>query len=99
MKQIRLAASLSLCGAVWCGAAEFERPVKLTAGGSAVRVESPGWAAPCWADVDGDGKKDLVVGQFHQGKMRVFRNLGDGKLAEGVWLQADGKVAEVPGVW
>lgn len=99
MKQVGFAAFLSFCGAVGCGAAEFERPVMLTAGGAAVRVESPGWAAPCWADVDGDGKKDLVVGQFHQGKMRVFKSLGDGKLAAGTWLQADGKDAEVPGVW
>lgn len=101
MKQRRLAAFVALWGAgsAWCGAAEFERPVKLSAGGAAVRVEAPGYAAPCWADVDGDGKKDLVVGQFHQGKMRVFRNLGDGQFAAGTWLQAGGKVAEVPGVW
>ncbi|MFO0887738.1 MAG: VCBS repeat-containing protein [Isosphaeraceae bacterium] len=99
MKLRGVAALMPLCVAAWCGAAEFERPARLTAGGAAVRVESPGYAAPCWADVDGDGRKDLVVGQFHQGKMRVFRNLGDGKLAEGAWLQAEGKVAEVPGVW
>ena len=54
---------------------------------------------PCWADIDGDGKKDLLVGQFNEGKIRVFKNLGDGKLAAGDWLKADGKVAEVPGVW
>ena len=82
-----------------CSAAEFERPVRLKAGGVAIRVESPGYAAPCWADVDGDGKKDLLVGQFNQGKIRVFKNLGEGKLAAGDWLKADGQVAEVPGVW
>jgi FG-GAP-like repeat len=73
--------------------------VRLRAGGAAVRVESPGYACPCWADIDGDGKKDLLVGQFAQGKIRVFKNLGDGKLAAGAWLQAEGQVAEVPGVW
>jgi hypothetical protein len=99
MKRRLLAALLPFCGAALCGAAEFERPVRLKAGGEAVRVESPGYAAPCWADVDGDGKKDLLVGQFNQGKIRVFRNLGDAKLAEGVWLQAEGQVAEVPGIW
>jgi hypothetical protein len=88
-----------LCGAALCCAAEFDRPVRLKAGGEAVRVERPGYACPCWADIDGDGKKDLLVGQFNQGKIRVFKNLGDGKLAEGVWLQAEGQVAEVPGVW
>ena len=44
-------------------------------------------------------KKDLVVGQFNGGKMKVYRNLGGGKLAEGEWLEADGEIAEVPGVW
>jgi len=82
-----------------CSAAEFERPVRLKAGGVAVRVESPGYAAPCWADIDGDGNKDLLVGQFNKGKIRVFKNLGAGKLAAGTWLQAEGQVAEVPGVW
>ena len=99
MKQLWLAALAPFCVAASCGAADFERPVRLKAGGAAVRVEAPGYAAPCWADVDGDGKKDLVVGQFRQGKMRVFKNLGEGKLAEGEWLKAESEVAEVPGVW
>jgi hypothetical protein len=100
MKRWLLAAVGLACGPAWSGAAEFERPVRLKAtDGVAVRVERPGYAAPCWADMDGDGKKDLLVGQFAQGKIRLYRNLGDGKLAPGVWLQAEGQVAEVPGVW
>ena len=96
----RLLAALGLlfCGALCC-AADFEPPVRLTADGAAIRVEAPGYACPCWADVDGDGKKDLLVGQFNTGKIRVFKSLGKGKLAEGTWLQADGKPAEIPGVW
>jgi FG-GAP-like repeat len=86
-------------GLAIAGAVEFQPPVRLKADGVPVRVESPGYAAPCWADIDGDGKKDLLVGQFHQGKIRVYRNLGDGKLAAGEWLKAEGAVAEVPGVW
>jgi hypothetical protein len=80
-------------------AAEFQTPVRLEADGVPIRVESPGYAAPCCADIDGDGKKDLLVGQFHEGKIHVYRNLGDGKLAAGEWLKAEGSVAEVPGVW
>ena len=80
-------------------ASEFESPVMVKAGDKAVRVESPGYAAPCWADVDRDGKKDLLVGQFNDGKIQVYRNLGDGQFAEGTWLQAGGGVATVPGVW
>ncbi len=81
------------------GAADFESPVPLKCQGVAIRVESPGYAAPCWADIDNDGKKDLLVGQFGQGKIRIFKNLGDGRFAAGKWLQAEGEVAEVPGVW
>ncbi len=99
MKQRFLTALALLAGPVFCGAAEFAPPVRIKADGAAVRVERPGYACPTWVDVDGDGKKDLVVGQFAQGKMRVFKNLGDNKLAAGTWLQAAGKVAEVPGVW
>jgi hypothetical protein len=99
MKRVLLATLLPACAAALCGATEFERPVRLTANGVPIRVESPGYAAPCWADIDGDGKKDLLVGQFSGGKIRVFKNLGGGKFAPGVWLQAGGKVAQVPGVW
>src|SRR4051812_27599050 len=69
------------------------------AAGVPVRVENPGWACPCWADIDGDGKKDLLVGQYNGGKIRVYKNLGVGELAQGEWLKADGAVAEVPDVW
>jgi hypothetical protein len=79
--------------------AEFAAPVRVEADGKAVRTEAPGYAAPCWADVDGDGKKDLVVGQFAGGKINVYKNLGDGKLAAGDWLQVQGKAAIIPGVW
>jgi hypothetical protein len=80
-------------------AAEFEKPTRMTAGGEAVRVEAPGYAAPCWQDIDGDGNKDLLVGQFNQGKIKVYKGDGTSKIAKGEWLQADGTTAEVPGVW
>jgi hypothetical protein len=80
-------------------AVEFANPVRMQSEGHPVRVESPGYACPCWADIDRDGKKDLLVGQFSGGKIRVFKNRGDAKLDPGDWLKADGKVAEVPGVW
>jgi hypothetical protein len=99
MRTTWLSTLLTLSGVAIASAAEFQPPVRLEADGTAVRVESPGWAAPCWADIDGDGKKDLLVGQFNQGKIRVYKNLGGGKLAAGAWLQADGIDAEIPGVW
>ncbi len=99
MKRLLLSALLWGGGSSLCNAQEFEPPVRLKAGDAAIRVESPGYAFPCWADMRRDGKKQLVVGQFNQGKMQVFENLGLEKFATGKWLKAEGKVAEVPGVW
>jgi hypothetical protein len=99
MKRLALGALLLGGGAAVCGAADFQPPVRLTAGDDEVRVESPGYAAPCLADLDGDGKKELLVGQFQKGKIRVFKHLGEEKFAPGEWLQAGGEVAQVPGVW
>ena len=99
MKQHLLAALGLFCCAAQGSSADFAPPVRLKVAGVAIRVESPGYACPCWADIDGDGKMDLLVGQFNQGKIQVFKGLGKGKFAPGTWLHADGKVAEVPGVW
>src|SRR5262245_57337149 len=97
LKNILLTVLVPLCCAALCGAAEFEPPVRLKAGGVPIRVEAPGYAAPCWLDVN--GKKELYVGQFNKGKIKIYKHLGKGEFAEGVWLQAEGNVAEVPGVW
>ncbi len=99
MRRLLLSTMFVGCGLALGSAAEFQPPVRLQAEGAPVRVDSPGYAAPCWADVDGDGKKDLLVGQFSGGKIRIYKNLGDGKLAAGEWLKTGGAVAEVPGVW
>ena len=98
----RLLATLGcFCCAAMCRADEprFHPPVRLKAGGSPIRVESPGYACPCLADIDRDGKPDLLVGQFNKGKIQVFKGLGGAKFAKGTWLQAGGAAAEVPGVW
>jgi len=95
---LALGGSTALCSAADFQPA-FQPPVRLIAGDDAVRVESPGYAAPCLADLDADGKKELLVGQFAKGKIRVFKHLDAAKFAPGEWLQAEGKVAEVPGVW
>jgi hypothetical protein len=60
------------------GAADLAAPVKLTAGGKPINVEV-GHAAPLFADLDGRGVKDLLVGQFGGGKLRVYRNGGTDK--------------------
>ena len=100
----RLYATGLACGLVAAGAGvaaevTFEKPVRLTAGGELIKVEAPGYAAPCLADVDGDGVKDLLVGQFRDGKIMVYPGKGKGRFDKGDWLKVGGEVAKVPGVW
>ena len=97
----RLALGVLLLGGhtAVCNAAEFQPPVRMMAGDAPARVENPGYAAPCLADLDADGKKELLVGQFRDGKIRVFKQQDAEKFTPGEWLQAEGAVAHVPGVW
>ena len=80
-------------------AADFADPVRMEADGEPIKVEAPGYAAPCWDDIDGDGDMDLLVGQFNGGKIHVFHNTGDGTLTAAGFLEAEGETAVVPGVW
>jgi len=95
---LRAALGLLCCSAV-CSAADFADPVMLKAAGKAIKVDRPGYAFPCMADLDGDGKKELLVGQFSGGKIKVYKHLGNLNFAAGEWLKAEGEPAQVPGVW
>ena len=98
-KHLIAGGGLLVASPVLFGGDQFAKPQALLAGGERIGVESPGYSAPCLADVDGDGRAELLVGQFAQGKIRVF-DRGEGLAFEnGRWLEAGGKVAEVPGVW
>ncbi len=80
----------------------FAEPIRLRAGDGFMKAER-GYATPCLADIDGDGTKELLVGQFQDGKIRIYEPTpGDQtgtRYDEGRWLEAGGKIAEVPGVW
>ena len=56
-------------------AQQFHDPVRLEAGGQPITTDI-GHAAPYVYDFDGDGVRDLLVGQFGQGKLRIYRNTG-----------------------
>lgn len=77
----------------------FHPPVRLETQGVPIATEAPGYACPAWHDVDGDGRADLVVGQFAGGKMAVHLRAEDGSFSPRTWLEAAGAVAQVPGVW
>jgi hypothetical protein len=73
-------------------------PVQIAADGKPISVDV-GHAAPCWADYDGDGKKELLVGQFGEGKLRIYKNLGtatEPRFGSFTWLVAGGKTASIP---
>jgi hypothetical protein len=75
---------------------DLAAPVRLEAGGKPIDVDI-GHAAPCVADID--GKPCLLVGQFGEGKVRVFANVGTKqkpKFDKFEWLHAGGKIAQVP---
>ena len=72
--------------------------VLVEAAGTPIDVEV-GHAAPYYADFDGDGLKDLLVGQFGGGKLRIYRNEGSSTSPQFVdfeFFMADGTEASVP---
>ena len=78
-------------------AQQFETPFRVEAGGKPIDVDI-GHAAPYVVDFDGDGVRDLLVGQFGQGRCRIYRNLGTDaapRFADFTLFEAGGKVAEV----
>ncbi len=92
------ATSLALTTAAALAGVEFAPPFKVEAGGKPVDVEI-GHAAPLVTDFDGDGTFDLLVGQFGDGKLRIYRNTGTAtapKFGTFAWFQAGGETGKVP---
>lgn len=52
----------------------WQTPYQLTCAGTIIDVGYYG--APCVVDWDGDGLKDLVLGQFTNGNIRFYKNEG-----------------------
>lgn len=76
---------------------ELAAPVRLTAAGQPIDV--PGFAAPAMADLDGDGRNDLLVGQLDNGRLRIYRNVarrGQPSFETYRWLESDRGICSVP---
>jgi len=79
--------------------AELPEPVRLEAAGKPIDVTEIGHAAPFVYDFDGDGLKDLLVGQFKDGLLWIYRNEGtnsEPKLAAGVKFKEGKEDGRVP---
>ncbi|HEY3320028.1 MAG TPA: hypothetical protein VGP72_06160 [Planctomycetota bacterium] len=74
MSRLALAVLLAI-SALLCAAAEFQPGVKVEAGGKPIDMEI-GHLVPVVVDWNGDGKKDLIVGRFSGGEIRLYLNQG-----------------------
>lgn len=84
-----------LCSAAF---AALKDGVKLEAAGKAIDVEV-GHAVPVVTDWNADGKKDLIVGQFGGGKIRLYLNQGTDSapvFEKFTYLRAGGSEISLP---
>ncbi len=92
------AGAVSFALVLGCAAAQgLAAPVRIEAAGAPIDVDV-GHAAPYVVDWDGDGNRDLLVGQFGEGMLRVYRNTGsEAKPSFGAheWFVAGGKPATI----
>ncbi len=80
-------------------AGELLAPTLIQAGGRPIDVEREGHSAPFVGDFDGDGVRDLLVGQYHDGRLRIYRNRGTDTAPrfDGFeWFRAGGAIGKVP---
>ena len=100
MKTHSLVATTALCLALLCSPlfAQFEEGKKLEANGEPIDTEV-GHFVPTVVDWDSDGKKDLIIGQFKEGKIQLYLNYGTDTaplFKDSQYLQAGGEEISLP---
>ncbi len=76
----------------------LETPFRVSDSAGFIDVDV-GHAAPLMVDFDGDGLPDLLVGQFGEGKLRVYKNFGtkkEPKFQGFTWFKAGEQDASIP---
>jgi hypothetical protein len=79
-------------------AQDLAAPVQLQADGKAINVDI-GHAAPFVADFYGNGSMCLLVGQFGDGKLRIYQNAGSARqprFDKFSWFQGGDPTGRVP---
>jgi hypothetical protein len=73
---MRICCSVALVAAVCAFASPpiYQNPVFLQAGG--VNIDVSYYGSPCVYDWNGDGLKDLILGEFDYGNIRLYLNSG-----------------------
>lgn len=72
----------------------YNKGIVLEANGEPITMQV-GCASPCVTDWNLDGKKDLIIGQFAEGKMRYYENIGTNanpQFGDYTFMEADGEV-------
>ncbi|MBM3331581.1 hypothetical protein FJY68_06975 [candidate division WOR-3 bacterium] len=91
---VRLSVLLALLAVVaFAQTPVFEAPVALEANGGPINVGTGGNASPFLVDWNGDGRQDLLLGQYSAGKVRFYANIGEDTapvFGDFEYLQADG---------
>jgi hypothetical protein len=78
---------------------ELLPPVPVQAAGQPLDVQREGHSAPFVGDFFENGTLALLVGQYHEGRLRIYRNTGtrtQPKFDSYVWFKAGGQIASVP---
>ena len=81
------------------GNVELNAPVQVLASGEPIDVKRSGHSAPFFGDIDGDGLKDLIVGEYFEGRVRVFKNRGTAQqpaFTSYKWIKTETGNAKVP---